>query len=184
MLIKILSEHDDEARIERSLEPEWLVAKTLFAVCHEGMESGPPVSEILVGGLTGKINQRLLIQGEDIKLGAKKVGLVLKSLGVRTVPLGRLGRGLKITTVLKRKIHEIAAQLGIDRRAFATLPGLEAGYGGAPCPLCKKFGITGGLRLAKITKSPLRRHPPSERISFFDQKVEDSENYPLRPGTG
>jgi hypothetical protein len=154
-LIRILGEHDDEARIERSLEPEWLVAETLFAVCHEGMESGRLVSEILVGGVATQVNQRLQFHGEDIRLGAKKVGLVLKSLGVRTTRLGRTGRGLKLTSVLKRAIHEISAQLGIDRRAIATSTALEFGYGGAPCALCEELGLTGGLRFVNINKHPL-----------------------------
>jgi hypothetical protein len=173
MLSKILREHDDEARIERSLEPEWLVAETLLAVCHEGIERDRLVSEILVGGVAAQINQRLKTQGEDIRLGAKKAGLVLKSLGVRTTRLGRMGRGLKLTPILKRKIHEIAAQLGIDRRAFVTLSGLEYGYGGAPCTLCKKFGLTGGLRFVDINKYRLRNHPSSDRIPLFDQKDGD-----------
>lgn len=172
-LLTILGEHDDEARIERSLEPEWLVTEALLTVCHEGMESGRLVSEILVGGVAAQVNQRLQTQGEDIRLGAKKVGLVLKSLGVRTVSLGRLGRGLKVTSVMKRKIHEIAAQLGIDRRAIATLTGLDSGYGGAPCALCKKFGLTGGLQFEKITRFPLRKHPSPERLPLLDQKDDD-----------
>jgi hypothetical protein len=174
-LLTILGEHDDEARIERSLEPEWLVTEALLTVCHEGMESGRLVSEILVGGVAAQVNQRLQTQCEDIRLGAKKVGLVLKSLGVRTVLLGRLGRGLKVTSVLKRKIHEIAAQLGIDRRAIATLTGLDSGYGGAPCALCKKFGLKGGLRFAKITRFPLRKYPSPGRRPLLDQKDVDDE---------
>jgi hypothetical protein len=170
MLLTILGEHDDEVRIERSLEPEWLVAETLLAVCHEGMENGRLVSEILVGGVAAQVNQRLQAQGEDIRLGAKKVGLVLKSLGVGTVQLGRLGRGLKLSSVQSWKIHEIAAQLGIDRSAIAPLPALESGYGGAPCALCRKFGITGGLHFAKITRFPLRKRTSTERGSLFDQK--------------
>ena len=71
---------------------------------------------------------------------AKKVGLVLKSLGLRTILLGRMGRGLELTSVMKRKIHELAARLGIDRRAISSLMGLESGYGSAPCALCEEFG--------------------------------------------
>jgi hypothetical protein len=33
----ILGKYDDEARIERFLEPEWLVAEALMVVCHEGI---------------------------------------------------------------------------------------------------------------------------------------------------
>jgi hypothetical protein len=171
-LLTILGELDGEARIERSLEPEWLVAETLLDVCHEGMENGRTVSEILVGGVAAQVNQKLEAQGEDIRLGAKEVGLVLKSLGVRTVRLGRMGRGLNFTSVLKRKIHAIAAQLGIDRRAIATLTGLEFGYGGAPCALCEEFGLTGGLRFTKSNRIPPQNHRLSGRDPLYDQKPE------------
>jgi hypothetical protein len=173
MVLTILREHDDEARIERSLEPEWLVAKTLLTVCHEGMESGRLVSEMLVGGVADRVNQRLKAEGEDIRHKARKVGGVLKSLGVRAKPLGRNGRGLKFTSVLKRKIHEIAAQLGIDRRAIATSAALEFGYGGAPCVLCKQFGLTSGLRFVKITRFLPREHPSTEHRPIFEQRDDD-----------
>ena len=69
------------------------------------------------------MNERLAFQGEDISLGAKKVGLTLKSLGLRTESLGRMGRGLKFTSMLKQQIHQIAARMGIDRRTIAGLTG-------------------------------------------------------------
>jgi hypothetical protein len=145
-LLAILGRYDDEIRIERSLEPEWLVVETLFDLCHEGMGRGHLVSDILVGGVAAQVNQCLENHSEDVRLSAKKVGLVLRSLGLPTVRLGRLGRGLKLALGLKRKIHQIAGELGIDRRCTATLAGLEQGYGGVPCPLCEEFGVTGGLR--------------------------------------
>jgi hypothetical protein len=172
-LLRILRDQDDDARIERSLEPEWLVAEALFALCHEGMESGRRIAEILVGGVAAEVNQTLQIRGEDIRYGAKKVGLVLKSLGVRTALLGRMGRGLKLTSDLKRKIHELAAQLGIDRRAIAASTALEFGYGGAPCVLCKQFGLTSGLRFVKITRFLPREHPSTEHRPIFEQRDDD-----------
>jgi len=185
-VLKILGERDDEARIERSLEPEWLVAEALFSACHEGMEKGYLVSEILVGGVAAEINQRLQTRNEDIRLKAKKVGLVLKSLGLRTVSLGRLGRGLQLTSVMKRKIHELAARLGIDRRAISSLMGLESGYGGTPCALCEEFDLTGGLRFVSLNRFPPRNHRLSERDymsgqkskrgPLFDKRYDDSEN--------
>ena len=119
-LLGILREQDEESSIERSLEPEWLVITELLIACHEGMETDCPMSELLVGGLTTQINQRSASShGEDGKLGAKKVGLVLRGLGLRTTSLGRMGRGLKLTLALKRKIHEIA---GVSESTAAPLP--------------------------------------------------------------
>jgi hypothetical protein len=71
--------------------------------------------------------------------------MVLKALGLRTSRLGRSGRGFTLTSALKRKIHEIAAELGIDRRTLATMFALQIDYGGAECDLCEEFGLAAGL---------------------------------------
>ena len=180
-MLKILRERNEESWIERSFEPEWLVAEALFTVCHEETETGGVISEILVGGVASHVNERLEAQGEDIRIGAKKAGLVLKSLGLRTIPLGRLGRGLQFTSDMKCKIHEIASQLGIDRRAIAPLTGLESGYGGVPCALCEKFGLTGGLRFAPIRSFPPRNRSSSERGKLFDKPDVIGGNSPIDP---
>ena len=36
--LEVLEDYDNEARIDRSLEPEWLVAEVLMAVCHDGKQ--------------------------------------------------------------------------------------------------------------------------------------------------
>jgi hypothetical protein len=72
--------------------------------------------------------------------------MVLKALGLSTTRLGRSGRGFAVTSALRRTIHEIAAQLGIDRRTLATTMALKIDYGGARCDLCEEFGLVAGLR--------------------------------------
>ncbi|HLJ17111.1 MAG TPA: hypothetical protein VKV15_21640 [Bryobacteraceae bacterium] len=171
-LIAALRDQDEQASIERSLEPEWLVVTDLMTDCHEGLERGRPISEIFVGGIASSINQRLKFQGEDIRLSAKKVGLTLKSLGLRPESLGRTGRGLRLTSALKLKIHQIAARLGIDRRTIAPMTALETGYGGVPCALCKKFKLTGGLRFIALKAPMPRRRPASDRRELL--KVVDN----------
>lgn len=161
-LLQSLEGYDYEGSIERSLEPEWLVAECLMVLCHEGVGNGSgsisSVSEILVGGLAARVNQSLADQFEDLRLGAKKVGMVLKSLGLPTTRLGRSGRGLTLTPDLKRKIHEVAAQLGIDRRTIAARLALRTDYGGVRCALCEKLGLTGGLSFTETTD--ILEHPP------------------------
>lgn len=152
-LLVTLSDHDHDARLERMLEPEWLVEETLFGAIHANYDTDYKISEFLVGGIAKQINHRLELQGEDVRISPKKVGAVLKSLGLRTVRLGRWGRGLKMTSALSRRVHAIARHLGIDRRTIATLPGIESGYGGAPCPLCEEFALSGGLKFV-----PLKRY--------------------------
>ena len=143
--LEVLVDYDGEARIDRSLEPEWLVAEALMAVIHDREKGGCYISGMLVGDVANEVNQKLRDRNEDLRLSAKKVGLVLKSLGLRTEPLGRSGRGLKLTSVLKRKIHEVALQLGIDRRTLAMMMALRFDYGGARCVLREEFGLGAGL---------------------------------------
>ena len=154
-LFAILREYDREARIERSLEPEWLVVEALFDLCHERSSSGG--CGLLVGGLALHINQSLALRGENVSMTAKSAGGVLKSLGIQTHRLGNLGRGVTFTTFLKRKIHQLARRFGFDRTDLATLPGLEAGYGGVPCLLCEEIGVTGGLRFVDLEARPFRK---------------------------
>jgi hypothetical protein len=145
-VLDVLGDYDDEARIDRALEPEWLIAEALLAVCHEGNKNGRFISGILVGDVANEVNQKLRDRHEDLRLNAKKIGMVLKALGLRTTRLGRSGRGFTLTPTLVRKIHEIAAQLGIDRRSLATMMALRIDYGGARCVFCEESGLAAGLR--------------------------------------
>jgi len=168
-LFAILREYDREARVERSLEPEWLVVETLFDLCHQGLANNRMISEILVGGVSTHINKKLAIRGEDFRIGAKCVSGVLKCLGLRTRRLGNLGRGLRLTSVVKKEIHELARRLGFDRTDLATLDGLESGYGGAPCVLCEEFGLKSNLRFVEMQTTPRLKYLSAHRRRLFDQ---------------
>lgn len=168
-LFAILQEYDREARIERSLEPEWLVVEALFNLCHKDMGFSRNESALLVGGLSSHINEALAFRGEGIRVTARSVGSVLKSLGIRTRRLGNLGRGLTLTSVLRTKIHELARRFGFDRTDFATFSGLETGYGGPPCVLCEEVGLTGGLRFVDLTARPCRKFRRDQGSRLLDQ---------------
>jgi len=139
IVLSALRERDAAAKIERALEPEWLTEENLFRLIHEG-----PVHSILVGGIAASIN--LKFRGEDFRVSARKVGSVLKSLGLKTETLGSLGRGLLFAPAMNRQIHAVARHLGISRRTIATSRGIENGYGGRPCLLCEELDLTDGLR--------------------------------------
>ncbi len=179
-LIEILREFDREARMERSLEPEWLVIDALFALCHEHFEFGVGDSHVLVGGLSSYVNKILSWRGEDLRMTARGVGGVLKSLGIRTIRLGKLGRGLTLTSAMKTKIHELARRFGFDRLDFATLAGLESGYGGQPCLLCEKTGLTAGLKFFEPRTRPLRKLQGNQRGRLFDQNTAASAKQEVR----
>lgn len=165
VVLLALRERDHDSEIERALEPEWLAATILFELIHEG-----PIHSILVGGIAASINEKLKFRGEDFRISARKIGSVLKSLGLNTETLGSLGRGLLFTPAMNKQIHTVAQRLGVSRRTIATPQGLEAGYGGRRCLLCEEFGLTEGLRFddssARIPHRPSRNRPrlvPSPR---------------------
>ena len=172
IVLSALRERDHAAKIERALEPEWLTEENLFRLIHEG-----PIHSILVGGIAASINEKLKFRGEDFRISARKVGSVLKSLGLKTETLGSLGRGLLFAPATRRQIHSVARHLGISRRTIATPQGLETGYGGRHCLLCEEFGLTDGLRFddssARIQHRPSRNRPrlvPSPRRGHGEQR--------------
>lgn len=140
-----LAAQDQAAKVDRSLEPEWLVAESLFRLSHRIGRNGSRWSEITVGGVANDINYWLKWRGETLRLSPKKVGVVMASLGIQTERLGNLGRGLRASTALFRKFHEVARSLGIDRRTTSSPTGLEHRIAGPTCDLCQEFGLTGGL---------------------------------------
>jgi len=172
VVLSALRERDRDSEIERALEPEWLAATILFELIHEG-----PLHSILVGGIASSINEKLKFRGEGFRISARKVGAVLKSLGLRTESLGCLGRGLLFTPAINKQIHTVARRLGVSRRTIATPQGLEAGYGGRRCLPCEEFGLTDGLRFndrnARIPNPTSQNRPslvPSPRSDTGGQR--------------
>jgi hypothetical protein len=173
-ILPIMKDHDDSLRVEQSLEPEWLTVEALFDLSHD--ERQDPST---VGGITAHLNFRLERRGESFKFNARRIGGILRSLGIETIPLGNIGRGIRFTRVVKKRIHQLASQFGIDRRAIALSGGVEAGYGGAPCRLCKKFGVMGALRFVNITprRSPRKKKTKSRLFDpAYKDKIEKKEN--------
>jgi len=166
-LVEVLQRQDEDSRVLQSLEPEWLVVQALFALCHEtspwGTRLPRKLAAVLVGGIAEKINLRMSELGEDLRLSAKKTGLVLRELGVRTKVLGNLGRGIELTPALRETVHKISRNFGVDRRSLINPVGGEPAYGGAPCTQCEKFGLTGGLKYVgapeRAPVGPIRTRP-------------------------
>lgn len=75
---------------------------------------------------------------------------------------------MKFTGGLKRKIHELAQQLGIDRRNIAFSGGLDSGNGGSPCSLCDELALGAGLKFADNVKLPARAEQLFKRNSLFE----------------
>jgi hypothetical protein len=174
-MVAVFKERDEELRIEQSLEPEWLAVETLFAQCHRRPGEGA-TSEMTIGGVASVLNSRLQTRGEDFKLSAKKIGVVLRGLSIRPIRLGNLGNGLQFTSVLREQIHKLARVYNIDRRTIMYLGGIEAGYGGEPCGLCEKFGVTGGLRFVDLSPKPRILNKGNPRGSLFARRDKTSSD--------
>jgi hypothetical protein len=157
---------DNELEREEGL---LVVVEALFDLSHQGAATNRMISDMLVGGVSAYVNKTMVSRGEDLRFSARGVGGILKGLGIPTRRLGNLGRGFSFTSVVKRKIHELARQFGFDRRDLATLSELEAGYGGTPCALCESFGLTGGLRFADLERESQRHLLSSQRRPLFDE---------------
>jgi hypothetical protein len=173
-LMEVLRQQDEDAKVLRSLEPEWLVVQALFALCHENSPWGTRIprqnAAVTVGGISKAINLRMCERGEDVRLSAKKTGLVLRELGIRTKSLGNRGRGIELTLVMRKSVHNISRSFGVERRSLLCLVGDEPEYGGLPCTLCEMFGLTGGL---KYLAPPERAATPpkSSRPRLFEGEL-------------
>jgi hypothetical protein len=134
-VVELLRPHDAEAKMARRGEPEWAVATTLFSVCHRN--SGT----LTMGGLAVEVRQTLINAGETYQLEPRKVGDIVRSLGIQTQSLGNQGRGLRLTQEMVKFIHEGAKGLGLTRSDILPPETADAGYGGSPCNLCQRLGL-------------------------------------------
>jgi hypothetical protein len=153
-LVNALEQEDMEARVQQSIEPEWLVVEALFFLCHRD-DARPNRSlfgnsAVLVGGVAETINRRMSDHGEDVRLTARRTGAILRALGIRTKKLGKLGRGIELTPAAREMVHKLSRQFGFTRRSLLTLVGDDPVYGGAPCWFCEKFGLTAGLKFVPV----------------------------------
>jgi hypothetical protein len=176
-LIDVLDQQDHDARIQQSLEPEWLVMETLYDLCHQD-DARPrrflrKTCSIPVGGIAKMINQRMENRGEDVRVPAKKTGLILRGLGIRTTSLGNQGRGIQLTSVVREKVHKLSRQFGFNRRNLLS-EGDQAEYGGAPCALCEKYGLTAGLKFVALPEWTPTRSIRARRALFEEESTTGS----------
>jgi len=104
-----------EAAGARFFDPKCLVAEAALFFCHK-----PKTAHFFVGELAETVNLLLRGRHEDCDLSAKKVGLVLRELGVRGE---RVAEGYKIvlTDFIRERIH----QLAFDYRVLSVEDGVR-----------------------------------------------------------
>jgi hypothetical protein len=155
VIVELLRPHDAEAKLARRGEPEWAVATTLFSVCHRSYGT------LTMGGLAVEVHQTLINACETYKLEPRKVGDIVRALGIQTQSLGNQGRGIRLTQELVKQIHEVAKGLGLTRSDILHPETTDDGYGGAPCDLCQRLGLMvddkgNPLRCIDLTQRPKR----------------------------
>jgi len=118
-----LLEQELDARVKKHTEPEGLVINALFAVCHEDGRSS-----LLVGHLAERINTTRKSLREEADMTPRAVGAILKCLGLKREVIGSFGRGLRLTTECRERIHDLfqGYRLQPSNRTIAG------------CSLCKK----------------------------------------------
>jgi hypothetical protein len=149
-----LAAEDTEAKLARHAEPEWVVATALYRECHATRGT------LTVGNLTCTVSDVLLGNDETYQLSPRKVGEILRSLGLHTEKLGNQGRGFRLTNEFVSRVHKLALQLGINRSHILPYTTVDAGYAGPPCSFCDDFGLlerNDGTKLRSVASGIPRR---------------------------
>jgi hypothetical protein len=154
-VVELLRPRDEEAKLARRGEPEWAVATTLFSLSHRRC------GNLTMGELAVEVRQTLINAGETFKLEPRKVGDIVRTLGIQTQPLGNQGRGIRLTQEVVKLIHEVAKGLGLARSDILSAETADGGYGGVPCDLCERLGLMvddkgNPLRCVDVTQRPKR----------------------------
>ena len=133
-LYEALEEQLRQAAIEKADEPEALVTIALFSYCHDA-----EFSAVLVGQIAAKVNENRRNAGEEADLKPRAVGSILKSLGLNTEKMSSFGRGLRLTTTVKRRIHQLLQSYNLTPNDSRT----------SGCALCEEMMRTDGAEPAK-----------------------------------
>lgn len=167
-LISSLRQQDQEADAVRHGQPEWVIVEALFRLAHE-----KPAGELFVQQIAFRANDILSERGDNRSFKARRVGSILRSLGIYTERLGSWGRGIRICPQHQRQVHRLAYTFGITRRDTTGWMALKGGYGGPPCQLCGEFDLNAGLRF--VPQPQFKPRPRLfERADPPDEAVESS----------
>jgi len=115
-LVSLLADRDEETRAEQAIDCRSAVVEVLLACCHDSSLTRVYVAEV-TEGVNALLGERL----EDVTVGARRVGAVLKELGLCTERIDKSGRGLELRESTRRLIHRLAVQYGIGTADGAEL---------------------------------------------------------------
>jgi hypothetical protein len=98
-----------------------------------------------MGSLAATADFLLAQAGESYTLKPRRVGELVRGLGLRTEKLGNQGRGLRLTLAKREKVHQLAQRLGLKATDFLSWDDEDARWGGRACGLCEEYRLVGGL---------------------------------------
>lgn len=136
-LIEIVKPHDDQAKLDRHGELDWMVLTALFGRIH----IHDTAHTLTVGQLTKLVNSELTRRGESSRRDPRKVGEILRSLGFKTEKLGCHGRGFRISKRFVRSVHITAENLGLCQGDILVPEAADDGFAVAPCRDCEEAGL-------------------------------------------
>ena len=107
-LVDLLRGHEEEAQVACSTNDRALLIEGLLAVCHDAQKKS-----IFVAALTEIVNTIFKMRGEPYQLTPRRVGALLKSLGIPAERLGKAGRGLLLREQTRTAIHKLAMDYAV-----------------------------------------------------------------------
>jgi hypothetical protein len=122
----LVADQSAELSHERSTDARVVVVESLLLSCHTPGEDAPYVGKVADAAKT-----LLSARGEEKDLKSNQVGTMIRQLGLKTEPRDSHGVKLRLTSAVRRKIHELA-------RTFAV-PSIEHRVAGcADCEALEK----------------------------------------------
>ena len=115
-IILLLGEQDRENKVERCSGLEVPILEALLSCCHDGKRSTLRVAE-----LAEITNAMLTRRGEHLQVSPETVGWKLRSLRLRTEPVGSGGKGLWLLADVRRRIHTLATEYQVSLNTEGAL---------------------------------------------------------------
>jgi len=107
-IVPLLRRQDREFQVDVAASMKCIVVEALLTLCHDGYRQTFVCLE-----LAQVVNTILKGRGENLQVSPEDIGWDLKSLGFHTEPIGRRGKGLKLTDSIRKIIHELAVTCGV-----------------------------------------------------------------------
>jgi hypothetical protein len=153
-LLTLVEAHAHRVGVRRDSEREWFVAVALLNLAHI-LGPGAPV-RWTAKRISENARFSAESRGESFNPKPRKVGEILRSLGLNTQALGSLGRGLESSPKLKDRIHEIAKGLGVCAGDLVTPEFPDAPLS---CARCEKYGLSFDNKGTKMPYVPFSMGP-------------------------